>query len=57
MVTVTDIDDDWKQRTLTIEHQDPQYVADELADWVRRGITDEPKKAPSGQQGLFEETP
>ena len=38
MVTVTDIDDDWKSSTYTVEHEDPQYVADELVDFVRRKV-------------------
>ena len=52
MVTVTDIDDDWKSSTYTVEHEDPQYVADELADFVRRKVAG---ALVQGQVALFED--
>lgn len=52
MVTVTDIEDDWKSSTYTVEHEDPQYVAEALAEFVRRKVVGAPVE---GQVPLFED--
>lgn len=52
MVTVTDMDADWKQYTYTVKG-DPEDVARDLAAFVRRIVTGD--KKPPGQSVLFEE--
>jgi len=52
MVTVTDMDADWKQYTYTVKG-DPEDVARDLAAFVRRIVTGD--KKPADQGVLFEE--